>query len=301
VLPKKITLATVASVVNPPVPVYVNPVAVAIDNTVVVAVGWFNTILPVPKLIERVLELFELNIPVVKVNPAKFNVPLVNVVDAVLSASDNASANVVVPDVLLIVNAAIVLVFVVIVPVPTITAVSPVNVPPLDSVRLPLIDKEVVPRTNAVVPKLRLLNQLLELSVTTAVPLPVSVKFGELVAEPPVVPNVNVLVIEASVVKPPVPVLVKLVAFAIDNTVVAAVVCANTMLPVPNEIDLATAPVELAPVTTTPVTTAPVEPAPTDATAIPHHDVPPTGVTTAEGAAAEHPWSVTVRRIPTGD
>ena len=39
VLPKKIALATVASVVNPPVPVYVNPVAVAIDNTVVVAVG----------------------------------------------------------------------------------------------------------------------------------------------------------------------------------------------------------------------------------------------------------------------
>ena len=46
---------------------------------------------------------------------------------------------------------------------------------------------------------------------------------GALVADPPVVPKVKVLVTDASVTKPPVPVQVKPVAVAIDNTVVAEV------------------------------------------------------------------------------
>ena len=72
----------------------------------------------------------------------------------------------------------------------------------------------------------------------TAVPDPVNVTFGALVEEPPaVLPNVTVLVIAAEVVKPPVPVLVKPVAVAMDNTVVPAVVCARTILPAPNVIE----------------------------------------------------------------
>lgn len=42
-------------------PVHVNPVAVAIDNTIVPAVVCANAMLPVPNAIERVVELLELN------------------------------------------------------------------------------------------------------------------------------------------------------------------------------------------------------------------------------------------------
>lgn len=90
ILPK-----VLVSHVNPPVPVYVNPVAVAIDNIVVFELC--NTILPDPKLIERVLALLESNIPVVIVKLAKFNVPLVNVVVPV-ALNVSASPNVVVPE-----------------------------------------------------------------------------------------------------------------------------------------------------------------------------------------------------------
>ena len=55
-------------------------------------------------------------------------------------------------------------------------------------------------------------------------PDPVNDKFGALVEEPPVVPKTYVLVIDASAVKPPVPVHVKPVAVAAENTVVPAVV-----------------------------------------------------------------------------
>ena len=48
------------------------------------------------------------------------------------------------------------------------------------------------------------LNQLFVVKVGTAVPL-VSDKFGALLVVPPVVPKVNVLVMERSAVKPPVP------------------------------------------------------------------------------------------------
>jgi hypothetical protein len=102
-------------------------------------------------------------------------------------------------------------------------AVNVVNVPPLLNVKL-FKFSVVVPIVKAVVPKSNLLYQLFVVKVITEVPLPVNVKFGEFVVEPPVVPNVNVLVTDASVVKPPVPVHEKLVTIGIANTVVAAVV-----------------------------------------------------------------------------
>ena len=110
---------------------------------------------------------------------------------------------------------------------------NPVNVPPELNVRL-LTFIVVVGMANAVVPKLNALNQLLVVIVCTAVPDPVSVRLGALVLEPPEVPNEYVLVISAAAVKPPVPVQEKLVAAATAKQVVPAVVCANTILPVPN-------------------------------------------------------------------
>jgi hypothetical protein len=57
----------------------------------------------------------------------------------------NVSPNVVVPDVVLIVNTPnVVLVLLVIVPVPNITAVNVENVPPLDNVKLPAMFNDVV-------------------------------------------------------------------------------------------------------------------------------------------------------------
>jgi len=99
----------------------------------------------------------ELNIPVVRVNPFNVSVPLVNVVVA-LVVKLSAAANVVVPDVLLTVSAPnVVLVFGVIVPVPTIVAVNVVNVPPVDNVN-EFKFNAVVPGLNAVVPKSSLLK-----------------------------------------------------------------------------------------------------------------------------------------------
>ena len=69
-------------------------------------------------------------------------------------------------------------------------------------------------------------------NVATAVPLPVSVRLGP--ALPPTLANVYVLVMAASAVKPPVPVQENAYASDIDNTVVAAVVCTNAILPDPN-------------------------------------------------------------------
>ena len=126
-----------------------------------------------PNAIERVLLPEELNIPVVNVYPARSSVPEVNVVVAV-APTDNAPANVVVPE-WLIVSAAIVLLLLVIVPVPPMIAVSPVNVPPELSVRLLRVN-DVVPGSNAVVPKSSLLKKLVVVSVCTAVPDPVNVK-----------------------------------------------------------------------------------------------------------------------------
>ena len=149
----------------------------------------------------------------VKLNVAKLIVPAV----IVKVVQFNAAANVVVPAPLLITNGPnVVLVFGVIVPVPRIVAVKLVNTPaPLDKVKL-FKFKFVVERVNAVVPKLSVLNQLPVVSVATDEPL-LNVKFGALVEEPPVVPNINVLVTDIILVNPPVPVYVKLVASVISN------------------------------------------------------------------------------------
>ena len=144
----------------------------------------------------------------------------------------------------MIVNAAIVLPLVVIVPVPIALNVNAVNVPPELNIRLSRFNV-VVPGLNAVVPKSTVLNQLAVVSVCTDVPDPVNVKLGALVLVPPVVPNVNVLVIFAAAVKPPVPVHVNPVAVAIDKLVVLAPVYANTILPDPNAIERVLALLEL--------------------------------------------------------
>jgi hypothetical protein len=185
VLPKSYVLVIEALVVNPPVPVQVKLVIVAAFSTVVPAVVCANTILPDPNITERAFVLFELNIPVVNVNPFRSNVPDVRVVVAVV-AVDSAPANVVVGvalPVTLMVSAAIVLPLGVIVPCLNIVAVKPVYVPPLDNVK-PLRLKLVVGSAKAVVPKSSVLNQLPLLNVCTAVPDPVNVKFG---SQPPAV------------------------------------------------------------------------------------------------------------------
>jgi hypothetical protein len=219
-----------------PLLVYVKLVAVAMDKFTANAVVVDNTILPLPNAIERVLVLLETKVPVVSVKSFSTRAPLVNVVIPV-AARLNAPPNVVVPDTLLIVNAAIVLPLLRILPVPTVFRVSDVNVPPDDNVRSLAMFNVVAGRAKAVVPNVRLSNQLAVVSVMIAMPVPVNDRLGALVAVPPVVPNTHVLVIAAFVVNPPVPVQVKPVAIAMLNTVVAAVVCDSTMLFVPNAID----------------------------------------------------------------
>lgn len=69
--------------VNPPGPVYENPVTIAILNTTVAAVVWVRLMFPavvVPNATDRVLTFVELNIPVFTVTPsARVNVPAVKV------------------------------------------------------------------------------------------------------------------------------------------------------------------------------------------------------------------------------
>ena len=67
-----------AAAVNPPVPVNVKPVVIAIAKFTCAAVVVANIILKVLKLIALVFALDELNMPVVKLAP-KVNVPAVNV------------------------------------------------------------------------------------------------------------------------------------------------------------------------------------------------------------------------------
>ena len=188
-----------------PLVVYVKFVAVVMAKFTAAAVVVANTILADPKAIERALVLLELNVPVVSVNPFNDKLPLVSVVAAV-APRVNASPNVVVPDTLSMVNARIGLPLLRIVPVSTMFKVSDVNVPPVDNVIFPAMIKVVAARAKAVEPKLRLLNQLPVVSVMIATPAPVNVKLGAFVLVPPVVPNTHVLVTEASVVNPPVPV-----------------------------------------------------------------------------------------------
>ena len=138
----------------------------------------------------------------------------------------------------------IVLPFGIITPLPTIFAVKLVYVPVRDKVNDSKFNV-VAARVKAVVPKSNLLNQLLLVNVAIAVPDPVNVKLGALVAEPSTVPKVYVLVISAAAVNPPVPVQVKLVAVAIDKLVEPAVLVDNKILFVPNSIERVLALVEL--------------------------------------------------------
>jgi len=76
-------MTLISSTVNPPSPVRVNPVTVAMLNTTVDAVVSLRLMLlalALPNAIERVFELVELNVPVVKVTPsASISVPAVSV------------------------------------------------------------------------------------------------------------------------------------------------------------------------------------------------------------------------------
>ena len=115
-------------------------------------------------------------------------------------------------------KAAIFLLLGVIVPVPRIVTDKLVYVPVLDKVKA-LTFNVVDGTVNVVEPKSNLLNQLPVVNVCVAV-VPLNVKLGALVVVPPVVPNVNVLVILAAAENPPVvPVQVNPVTVAISSTV----------------------------------------------------------------------------------
>ena len=292
VVPNTNVLFADITVVNPPVPVHVKLVTVAIANTVRVAVP-ISEIVPEPKLIDLVTAPLELNIPVVKVKLANASVPLVRVT-VLAVAKVNAAPNVVVPNVLLIVKVVkVVFPLLVIVPVPTIVAVNVVNVPPLDSVKLFKFNV-VVPIVNAVVPKLRILNQLPVVIVATDEPL-ISVKFGALVDVPPAVwPKLKFLVTDIIAVKPPVPVHVKLVAVDIVKFPTPGAVVDNTILPVPNAILRAVEPLDKNPPLAVNVKLAKfnvpavkvVAPPVVNVNALPNVQVPPTPLKVIDAANA---------------
>ena len=70
-----------------------NPVAVAIDSTVVDAIVLVSAMLPEPNAIALALELLELKVPVLRVNPARSIVPKVSA-NRLPGAKVNASASV---------------------------------------------------------------------------------------------------------------------------------------------------------------------------------------------------------------
>ena len=134
-------------------------------------------------------------------NVAKSIVPAV----CVYVVHTSAAANVVVPAPLLTTNGpSVVLAFGVIVPVPRIVAVNAVNTPLGDKVN-PFKFNAVTAGVHVEPLKFNVLNQLPVVKVGIAAPLG-SDKFGLLVVDPPVVPNVKVLVTDIALVKPPVPV-----------------------------------------------------------------------------------------------
>ena len=140
----------------------------------------------VPNAIDRVLVLVELKMPVVRSNPPRSRVPLVNVVWPV-AINASADPSVAVPVVLMI-SVGIVRPLLVRVPVPTMFGIKVVYVPLLDNVRLPTMNTFVAVGSNDVVPKVKFLNQLLLVRLATEAPV-VNVKFGAFVVDPPVVPN----------------------------------------------------------------------------------------------------------------
>lgn len=104
------------------------------------------------------------------------------------------------------VSAKMVLPLGVIVPVSIMFIDKLVYVPVLDKVKL-LMFTEVDARVKAVVPKLRVLNQLPAVNTGIEVPDPVKVKLGAFENNPPeVVPTVKVRTAPAFVLNPPVPV-----------------------------------------------------------------------------------------------
>jgi len=170
---------------------------------------------------------FKVPLVKLKVGPLTVNVVQLAVPATVVVPANNVTAAVVFP-------------LYVSVPEPTTFKINAVYVPVLDNVRLFTFNVDAA-RVNEVVPKFSVLNQLLEVSVATLAPV-VNVKFGA-VADVPVavvLPKLNVLVTAMSAtVNPPGPVQLKLVASAICNTVVAAVVCVRWMFPalaLPNAI-----------------------------------------------------------------
>ena len=222
-----LTLALIAPLVNEKVvPLLVNVVHTNVPK--------FDN---VPPLIVAVLEH-------VKLKDAKSTVPrvIVNTVHA------PASPSVMVIPAALTVNGPSDLPLNIYVAVARGVIVVVVYVPVDDSVRLPAMFNVVVPGLKPVVPKFKFLNQPAVVNVAMLAPV-VNVKFTAFDKEPPVVPNVNVLVLPIfATVNPPGPVYVKLVTIAILNTTVAAVVCVRLMFPalaLPNAIERTPVPVEL--------------------------------------------------------
>ena len=130
VLPQVIVLGVVIlPIENPPVPLGVNPVSVAIANTVVALA--LSVIILLPKLIARVFVLSELNTPVVKL-ALSVNVPDVKVKVVAVKVE----LIVVIPVIDEQFTASIVFPLPLIVPVLTIVAVRFVYVPPDAKVKL---------------------------------------------------------------------------------------------------------------------------------------------------------------------
>ena len=154
-----------------------------------------NVVQVIVPMLLNVPEVYVAVLEQVKLNVAKLIVPAV-IVNVVHSA---AAANVVVPTSLLIINGPVDFPLQLIVPVPRMLAVKLVYTPaPVDNVN-PFKFNDVAAIVNTVLPKLNVLNQLPVVNVNTDVPLPVNVTFGLLVADPPVVPKVIVLVTAALV------------------------------------------------------------------------------------------------------
>jgi len=163
-----------------------------------------TVIVPLAPVIDRTPLPVEETVPVVNVYPAKDNVPAVSVVTAFV-ANVRLAARVVVPAPLIVNEGNVVLPVEVIVPVPTIVAVNAEYVPVLDNVNA-FKFSAVVPGLKEVVPKPSVLNQLAVVNVAILAPV-VNVRLGAIVVDPPVVPQVNVLVLlMAATVNPPVPV-----------------------------------------------------------------------------------------------
>ena len=179
--------------------------------------------------------MFELNVPIVKLLPPKSNVPAVTIhweVPVYVCVASNVNVTPVpftpIPPNCLLNWGDQVCVLVK-------TGANPVYVPPVANVNVSTLTT--VPATELVVPvKVNALNQLPVVIVGILAPL-VSDKLGALLAKPPVVPNVNVLVNDIALVKPPVPVQVNPVALAISKLTSLEFGVANTILPEPNAME----------------------------------------------------------------